>query len=151
MEQEPARSLADALSDIAAQRLDAIPETDWRHWLVKYPELIAKVHDSNKRIRVADGTALLITNHAANGYNIDLFLRALSLELKAVGIKSEHYNSFRGFEPQNIAGNRFIVKRSPQGNFTISSGRLYPTEVASVSEAVAFIQREFTSGREPKP
>ncbi|MDV0445756.1 hypothetical protein MmiAt1_13510 [Methanimicrococcus sp. At1] len=66
----------------------AIPETDWRHCFIDYPEIFSYMNQSYLLLRIVNDTVIMSPNKVFNGLNRDVFLSALEQSLKRIGIIS---------------------------------------------------------------
>lgn len=71
--------------------LSSIEENDWRYCLINYPELFSEMSKNHLRLYFSKSPkerVLLVSNKWTNGYNLDLYLSTLSIELRNKGIQT---------------------------------------------------------------
>lgn len=71
-----------------------IEENDWRYCFINYPELFSKMSKNHLRLYFSKNPKdriLLVSNKWTNGYNTDLYLSTLSIELEKKGITAIPY------------------------------------------------------------
>lgn len=69
----------------------SIEENDWRYCFINYPELFSKMSKNHLRLyfsKYPKDRILLVSNKWTNGYNLDLYLSTLSIELQKKGIST---------------------------------------------------------------
>ena len=86
------------LDQIIAQ--SDVPSDNWRFYFIKYPalfKLMSKSHLRIKKLNTQD--IIIIPNKASNGYNYDVFLEALRIELikKRIDFKEYIEQGARGY------------------------------------------------------
>lgn len=72
-----------------------IEENDWRYCFINYPELFSRMSKNHLRLyfsKYPKERILLVSNKRTNGYNLDLYLSSLSIELQKMGITSTTRN-----------------------------------------------------------
>lgn len=72
-----------------------IEENDWRYCFINYPELFSKMSKNHLRLyfsKYPKDRILLVSNKWTNGYNMDLYLSTLSIELEKKGITAITYH-----------------------------------------------------------
>ncbi len=73
----------------------SIEENDWRYCFINYPELFSKMSKNHLRLyfsKYPKDRILLVSNKWTNGYNLDLYLSTLSIELQKKGISTTTYH-----------------------------------------------------------
>lgn len=98
-----------------------VEENDWRICFIKYPELFKWMSISHLRLRNMSEEMHMIRNKWANGYNYNLFLSALSLELKSRGITSRFDEEFGTYIEHELFVKDYVIKHKCS-QFIISSG-----------------------------
>ncbi len=66
-----------------------VEQNDWRYCFIKYPQIFSYMSVSHLRISKRDERILVIQKKSTSGYNIDLYLTALSIALNAKGVENQ--------------------------------------------------------------
>lgn len=73
-----------------------VTQDDWRYCFIQYPQIFNKMSRAQLRIRLLTKRILTISRISSSGYNEDLYLTALALNLKEHGIDSHQYSMRQG-------------------------------------------------------
>jgi hypothetical protein len=112
--------IAEKMREIVEDKLTLIPETDWKHWVMKYREKIfCKLSPSHMRILDFKNGCLLIPSINVSTCR-ELFTFALSLELEKRGIKINDQNNKTGGTSADYfveIGEKYRIRHSSEGFF----------------------------------
>ncbi|WP_298196927.1 hypothetical protein [Desulfosporosinus sp.] len=127
------------LQTIVTNKLTMLQNTDWRYWILKYPDdMLGYLSASYMRICSIDGTYLLVSKYALSSHCREIFTFALSIELKKAKKNTILPNEYgRDADYRVISGNKVIRYSNGHFEITDSSGMIsqasdIPTVVAAL-------------------
>lgn len=118
-----------------------IPQNDWRHCFIRYPELFGNMSSSHLRIRNVGGEWIMVPNQKSTGYNDDLYIATLQKALKIKQINSTHYREQGTWCDRYLSANEYFVRyKKGKYSFTDAEGTImYETETdMPITEAVEY-------------
>lgn len=127
------------LQKIVTIKLTMLQNTDWRYWILKYPDdMLGYLSASYMRICSINGTYLLVSKYASSSHCREIFTFALSIELKKAKKNTILPNEYgRDADYRVISGNKVIRYSNGHFEITDSSGMIsqasdIPTVVAAL-------------------